>query len=207
MGFRTIAQVFGLSALLLVSAASVAEEVREHEFAGRDVQHLTIENSVGEIIVRASDDKTIRVSVILEGNRSGILRRKADVSDVDISVQRDGGRLTLSMDVDNVNARWLVHAPPMEKMTLDLGVGNLRVEHLEAAIAIDVGVGNAEVQTRRAWLGEFDASVGVGGISVNGLNGYSNQRQIVAEQGRGRGDGEYSLSVDVGVGDIDVSVK
>ncbi|MGX5914393.1 hypothetical protein ACR0ST_06620 [Aliidiomarina sp. Khilg15.8] len=207
MGFKTIVQAAGLSALLMVSGASLAEEVREHQFAASDIKHLTVENGVGEIIVRASDDDSIRVSVTLEGNRSGIFRRKTDVSDVDISTQHRGDRLTLSMDVDNVNARWVVYTPAMEKMTLDLGVGNLRVENIEAAISIDVGVGNAEVETRKEWLGEFDASVGVGGISVRGLNEYSNKRQVVAEQGTGRGNGEYPLSIDVGVGDIEVQVK
>jgi hypothetical protein len=94
----------------------------------------------------------------------------------------------------------------MERLTLDLGVGNLRVEHIEASTSIDVGVGNAEVLTREDWLGEFEASVGVGGISVRGLDNYSSQRQVVAEQGNGKGEGSHSLSIDVGVGDIDLKV-
>lgn len=197
----------GLIALWAAASVSVAEEHREHEFAGDQVQHLTIENSVGEIVVRASEDDTIRVAVELEGNRSGIFRRKTDVSDMDISSREQGDRLLLSMDEDDVNARWVVYMPAMESLTLDLGVGNLRVENIEADISIDVGVGNAEVVSREDWLGDFDASVGVGGISVHGVSSYSSKRQVVAEQGQGKGTGSHALTIDVGVGDIDLNVE
>jgi hypothetical protein len=95
MGFKTALCAVGLSALLAVSFSSQAKEEREHEFAATDITHLSISNGVGEIIVRASEADKIRVVVELEGQRRGILRRRADVSDVDISSQQRGKRLSL----------------------------------------------------------------------------------------------------------------
>lgn len=206
---NSIQLVCAVLALALMGVATVAsatddEITRTHQISVQGQSRLMIENSVGKMDVRAHDGPEILLEVTLKAGRHGLLRRKVDISDVDISVEHNDRRIRLALQEDNVSADWVVHVPAFEHIELKLGVGEMHAEWLDSSLNLDVGVGDVSVYVDIDSLGEFSANVGVGDINADGIHNYSSSRRVVTESSTGRGRGEHGLDIEVGVGDIEV---
>lgn len=195
----------------LASSQSMANDKvqREHQFEGASTTRLVINNAVGSIVLEPSSDNNIHVSVAIEGKRHGLLRRKFDVSEVDIESSLGAGdnELRLALTEDNVQGDWVVAIPDLSAVEISQGVGSVEVTEVNAALALEVGVGSIKLVLHSDAVGEFSADIGVGGITQHGLHSYSSRRAVVTESGTGRGAGQYAVSAEVGVGDVDIRLR
>lgn len=203
--------VQGLGFTFLISASGLAMATEsatvQHQIEVTGQTHLVIDNGVGSIELRYSDSPYVEVEVALEGKRSGWLRRKVDVSEMDIRQRISNDTIRLSFNEDNVNARFIVYAPSFAQTQMNLGVGQVSSRYFEGDLSISVGVGEAQVTLDPKQLGSVSASVGVGGIDTPGVNGFTVERRVVSATLGGHGEGDYRLSIDVGVGDINIAAR
>ena len=207
MAWSTGLLALALYMLVSVSQALAADEVtRSHQIDIERQQTLTIANGVGRIEVRAHNQSQVYVEVKIEAGRQGIFRRKVDISNTDITIERSDTRIRLALKEDNVSANWIVYVPELEYLQLDNGVGQIKVDWLNSGLDLNVGVGDVRVAVDIEQLGDFKANVGVGSINVEGLQQYSSSRRVVAESSSGKGRGDKPLTIEVGVGDIQVKV-
>lgn len=195
---------FTLVTSLVITAPAIAssEAERHYRFDSQNVRTLNIDNAVGQLQIKSSTDNEIRVEMRLEGKRGGLLRRKADVSDVELDVRERGDQLYLKFQQDKVQADWVVYMPELEKLKVHVGVGTADIELANTELELRVGVGTALIHGNKNFVGQFSGSAGVGAVSVNGLDNYSSQRRVVAEDAKGSGNGDKDIKVEVGVGDI-----
>ena len=194
--------------LVSISQALAADEVtRSHRIDIEGQQTLVIENGVGRIEVRAHDKSEIYAEVIIEAGRQGIFRRKVDVSNTDITIERSSTQIRLALKEDNISANWVIYVPELEHLRLDNGVGQIKTEWLNSGLDLNVGVGDVRVNVDVEQLGDFSANVGVGSIKAEGLQQYNSSRRVVAESSSGKGRGDKHLTIEVGVGDIQVNAK
>lgn len=199
--------LIGCSFLLSAKAAYGADEVtRSHRIDVAEEQRLVIKNSVGQLDVRRHDEPQIHVEVTIEAGRKGVFRRKADVSQADITIEQSDALIRLAFEEDNMSATWVVYLPGLTDLKLRNGVGQITTEWLSSALDVEVGVGDVRVYVDPDQLGNFSANVGVGNIQATGVDDYVASRQIVTESSSGKGRGDKDLNIEVGVGDIQVKV-
>ncbi|MCC5880952.1 MAG: hypothetical protein JJU03_13800 [Idiomarina sp.] len=201
--------VVALTAVGFIGVATAADDkiTRTHQIPVQGQSQLVIANGVGKVDVRHHDAPQIQLEVTIEAGRRGLLRRKVDISDMDISIDQTARRIRLELQEDNVTANWTVYVPAFEQIELKVGVGQLHTEWLDSALDVNVGVGDVRVYVDIDSLGEFSANVGVGSIQADGVHSYVSSRRIVTESGTGRGRGEHALDIEVGVGDIQVKAE
>lgn len=197
------ASLFAAAQPAVASDVSTATQV-EHTIDVKQHRQLDIRNGVGSLELRYSDQPTVTVKVHFEGQRSGVLRRKRDVSSMDIGVTDNQDTLRLQFEEDNVQARWVVTAPSFAKVTINQGVGSINVEHRGGDMQVKLGVGDVDIELDEAKLGRFSGNVGVGAIRLQGIAEVHSERRIVTEKSTARGNGDSVVTVDVGVGDISV---
>lgn len=185
--------------------ASNNEKTLSHQVPVEQQRMLVLENGVGVIEFRHTSEPMIQVEVKLEGNRSGILRRRVDVSDMDISIDMSDEQLSLSFDENNVNANWVVYLPDFDYTRVKLGVGKIQGAYFSGDLDVSLGVGDVTLAIPSALLGSLQASVGVGAVSVNNGAEFDSERRVVSEKVSGRGRGDFKLTLDVGVGDITIN--
>jgi hypothetical protein len=94
---------------------------------------------------------------------------------------------------------------PARRITLDIGVGDAKVDSATGAITVRVGTGNAELRTARANAGAVEATTGVGGLTVKGVDGKV-ERHMVGGSIDGKGRGREPIEAKVGVGDVTVTL-
>lgn len=176
----------------------------EHQVSVAEQGQFVIHNNVGSLDIRYAEQPYVSVEVTFEGQRSGVFRRTTDVSNMDIEIRQSNDKLELSFDENNVNARWVIVAPAFATTRIHQGVGSLKSQYFSGNTTINLGVGDVEIQLDPALLADFDARVGVGAVSAQGLENTHSNRKIVSETVTASGNGDYQLAIDVGVGDIRV---
>ncbi|RUO25368.1 hypothetical protein CWE09_01125 [Aliidiomarina minuta] len=190
----------------LGQASASSEAERHYRFESQNVRVLHIDNAVGQLDIKRSTDNEIRIEVVFEGKRGGLLRRKTDVSDVELNVRERGDQLYLEFQQSKVQADWVVYMPELDALHVHLGVGTADIDLGDTGLELQVGVGTALINSHKNFVGQFRGSAGVGSVSASGLDNYTSQRRVVAEDAKGTGNGDKDINVEVGVGDIKLSL-
>lgn len=181
--------------------------VREHRFDATNVGFVDISAAVGRVEVRAIEGDEIRVRLDIEGKRSGLLRRRAEVSKLDLTANLADGRLELAFRDDEATADWIVELPHRPAMRIDVGVGDLDVHLAGGDLAVKVGVGAVALRMPLARTGSVQASAGIGSASIDGAAQNERSRALVAEKASATGQGSASLTATVGIGDITIRLE
>lgn len=194
---------FGVASPAVADDSGASKQI-EHQISVAEQHQLVIHNSVGSLDIRYAEQPYVSVEVTFEGQRSGVLRRKTDVSNMDIAINQNNRKLELRFEENNVNARWVVVAPAFAAIHIQQGVGSIESQHFSGNTTIKLGVGDVEIWLDPNLLADLDARVGVGAVSTQGLNDTRSNRRVVSESVTASGNGEYKLAAEVGVGDIRV---
>ncbi len=173
---------------------------RMHQFDLDGIEEIEINNAVGSIELNIVEGSELRVELELEGDREGFFRRRRDVGNVDLALEEDDDRLSLSIDDDDVTAHWTVFMPEVSLIDIDLGVGEIDAEIGASSLQINVGVGDVEVEAPLKEIGDIHVSSGVGDARIRGADNVDQSRQIVSEQSDARGEGIHDIDIEVGVG-------
>jgi hypothetical protein len=172
-----------------------------------NVDALVIDGGVGTIDIVPVAGTTLRIEVAIEGNRTGLLQRKRDVTDIELAQHLDNGELKIELtedDFDDLEVHWTIEMPAVATTSLNLAVGQLIARVGATALDVNVGVGQASVTAARIDTGHIEASAGVGSATVHGANRSDSQRAFVSENVDGFGEGDFDIEVNVGVGEASV---
>jgi hypothetical protein len=172
-----------------------------------NVDALVIDGGVGTMDIVPVPGTTLRIEVEIEGNRTGLLRRKRDVTDIALAQHLDNGELSIELtedDFDDLEVHWIIEMPAVATTSLNLAVGQLIARVGATALDVNVGVGQAAVTAARMDTGHIEASAGVGSATLHGVNRSDSQRAFVSENAEGFGDGAFDMEVNVGVGEAAV---
>ena len=196
--------------ILLAASISLAcaDEVRHYEFPANNLQELSIEASVGEIIIESSSDDTVTVELTIKPNtRMGWFRRDPDLSTMEIDHRVRNEELILRFDEKDVTTSWLIKMPAMAHTQIDLGVGAIEIFDISSEINIDVGVGSVDIEAPGSETGYVDLTAGVGDTYISARNKTDSRRALVSSESTAQGDGNKDIRVDVGVGDVNVILR
>ncbi|MCE2714079.1 MAG: DUF4097 domain-containing protein [Acidibacter sp.] len=205
---KTFAVFTAVSCLMVVGPiALAADNVRtvKHVYPASGISRLVVDNRVGEVRIRPGTGDSYEVTVNLEGNRHGLMRKLKSVDGLDINAKTSNGRLHLKFNEDDVEADWTILLPKAlpEEVGVNLGVGQVDLSAPNSAISIDLGVGDVDVRTNKASAGDITLTVGVGEASVRGTPS-TVKASGVASNVSSKGDGARDVTVTVGVGDASV---
>lgn len=203
--FSSFVAVASLVAMSPVVLAADHIGTVKHIYPATGVDRLVIDNRVGEVRIRPGTGDSYEVTVNLEGNRHGLMRKLKSVTGLDISAKSSNGRLHLKFNEDDVEADWTILLPktlPAE-VGVNLGVGEVDLVAPNASISVDLGVGDVDVTTTKASAGDIALTVGVGEASVRGTPN-AVKASGVASNVNAKGDGARDVTVTVGVGDASV---
>jgi|GEM_PF-388714 len=192
---------------VMAEANAATEVTRHHAIDTAGVTKVEIKNGVGAIYISPTDSETLSAEVFIEGSRSGLLRRKADVSGFDIEVERSGNTLKLTFGENNTKADWHIQLPLVDSLSVDLGVGHIDIEVLDTGVTVNNGVGDVTVQTALKYVGDVSVNTGVGNARISGAPGAESKRSIVSERSSAIGEGNKRINVEVGVGDAHVKLN
>jgi hypothetical protein len=201
----------GLVLLWFALPAALASETvatREHNLPAADVTRLVVDNRVGSVNILQGSGETYLLTVKLKGNRYGLLRKVKPVTGLDISSRAKAGSLHLKFNEDDVNADWTLTLPataPAE-ISVNQGVGSVKIAAPRSAIKVDLGVGDVDVTTARSNAADIALTVGVGAASVVGLPSKS-KASGVASNVAVKGEGDNDIALTVGVGDASVMLN
>ena len=196
---------------VLVTTAKADDSVtRTHDLDLEGIEEIEFNNSVGSFEVVLSDSDDMGITVEIEGQKKGFFRRTTDVSGMDIEVEERGNTLFITFEEKKANADWFITLPRtanLDRMSVDMGVGEVEMEIGETELDVELGVGEVFVQAPGNSVGRVYLNVGVGEASLRGGEIIEDESAFISSSVRGEGNGNYDIEVDVGVGDVDIRLN
>jgi len=227
---RTVALFLPLAVALLVlapRAAQAADEATHRKrFPASSVGSISLRAAVGAVRIEQGGGDQVGVSVTLKAKRTtGIFSALPDVSDLEIASTTRGDQLTLKVDANNIEERWVIRLPqkrlsaielklgvgdvevlaPVRRFDIDVGVGDVNIDIPGGAIAVTVGTGDVRIRTKLADAGSIRGKAGVGSVELNGAKG-TTKGSTVGGSVTAEGKGKQPIEVTVGVGDLTVNL-
>lgn len=221
-----------LLAWVLVGCSAVVAEAaegpvtRQKDFAAAGITALSVDAGVGSVRIEQGDGDRIKVTARLEAKRmSNPLSALPDVSKLDIRHAVVNGTLELRVDAKNLSEDWVVtlaRAPlnridvelgvgdvevqgNARRISVDAGVGDVRVDATAAEINVDVDVGDARVVTSQKNAGSIEAKTRVGEVTLKGSKTSSMSGSVGASVSS-QAEGSNPVIIKVGVGDVRVDL-
>ena len=194
--------------MVLVTAAKADDEVtRRHTFDLQNVEEVEFSNSVGSIEIIPVEGTEMRITLDIESKERGFFRRRVDVDDMDLEIRERGDTLFLVFDEEHVNAQWLVEMPAVNRTSVEMGVGELRLEIGTTELDVQLGVGDVNITAPENAVGRINLDVGVGDAEVRGGEIIRKESAFISRSIRAQGKGSNDMDVNLGVGDIRVRLN
>lgn len=202
-------------ALLAPAAARAETTVRTltQDLPAAGVHSVGFHGQVGEVRVIGTSGDTIEIEVELQCDEGDDRKCRNSAEKVDLEVRRSGDRLKIEVEDWPKIGGWLsilarIEVPKHLAVEIDIGVGEVSVEGIEADIEVDTGVGEVTVEAPESAFRSVNLDTGVGeaelelgGRTVEGsgfVGGHLSWRD---------GPGEAHIEVDSGVGEIRVVLR
>jgi hypothetical protein len=213
---RHLAAVLALAAGLFASGAARADvtvRTLTRDLPAAGVGSVAFHGQVGEVQVVGTSGDTIEIEVELECDKGNDRKCRDSAEKVDLEVRRSGDRVKVEVeDWPKIGGRLSIRArlevPKHLAIEVDMGVGEVSIEGIEADVEVDTGVGEVTIEGPEAAFRSvnLDAGVGeveleLGGRTVEGsgfVGGHLSWRD---------GPGEAHIEVDSGVGEIRVILR
>lgn len=168
LGATGVAVVGSLTGCTRAGTDDVATEVVEDSFDGSSVDTLTVDNQVGDVLVRTAsvDGVTVRVLKRSTNGADGL-------QDLQTSATVSGGALAVETAVDD-DARWFTRSAPSTDVTVTVPQGDSGpfVETVRARL------GNV---TLRGTRGDTDVTTELGDVTVRDARGYPSVRSDLGD--------------------------
>ena len=192
---------------LLVSFSSFAaianEKQLQQQFDSATIQQLAIDNGVGELLISASPDDKIRVSIQVKGTNKWFFGR-SDVSKAELVSSSRDGVLQLEVPQDDSEQKWTVALPAKMALQLNLGVGEVKLLGVSGDITADIGVGSFSATVPVADYGTIALNAGVGEVSLHDATPSYEDSHLTGGELSYQGTGSRQINVTVGVGEAAV---
>lgn|SRR5690606_4924432 len=199
------------SLIVLLAAAcgtAAADEVRRvHRFDTAGIEHLHIDYSAGELVLMPADGDRIEVELRLEP-RQERSAREGRLEDVDLASRLRGDRLTLSFKARDVHSRMLVSLPPVKRLSIDAGAGEVQGTLPPVAAEVRLGAGDIDLHLDRSVTGRVDLRAWVGDTALHGGRNVKTRRaMLVGSTSSAVGQGSLPVEAKVRVGDVRVGLR
>ncbi|MDY6982248.1 MAG: hypothetical protein SV422_04100 [Pseudomonadota bacterium] len=208
-----------LAAIVLASGAAFAAGdrsdesdesdyvLREYTLPLTDIDEIEIHASAGTLEILPLDANEVRILLEIESEEHGWMKRRRDVSDVELESDVRGRRLVLRQTEKGTNTEWTVRMPAVARTTIDMGVGEIDAQLGATVLDLHLGVGDVDVTLPEDSTGDIDIEVGVGGARVHGAHDVDRDQAFVSQNVRARGDGKLDARIELGVGDVTVELE
>ena len=215
-----------VSCIAGIVQAAEGPVTRQKDFAASGITAISLDAGVGSVRIEQGDADRIKVTARLEAKRmSNPLSALPDVSKLDIRHAIVNGTLELRVDAKNLNEDWVVTLAraPLNRIDVELGVGDVevqgnarrisveagvgdvRVDAAAAEINVDVDVGDARVVTSQKSAGSIEAKTRVGEVTLKGSKTSSMSGSVGASVSS-QAEGSNPIIIKVGVGDVRVDL-
>jgi len=104
---KTLVVLAAVSCLTVAGPIALAADnvgAVNHVYPASGISRLVVDNLVGEVRIRPGTGDSYEVTVNLEGNRHGLMRKLKSVDGLDITAKASHGRLHLKFNEDDVEA-------------------------------------------------------------------------------------------------------
>jgi hypothetical protein len=201
---------------LVLAAPAVADDkvtVRTlHGSWSTGTQRIHLEMEPASVTIEPSRDGKLsaEIDVRCDHWRRGCEERAEQV-EIEAGSEGNAFRLGVTKMSKSMNRgmslRAHIYVPRGAAMTIDMGVGELKVNGIENHLDIDVGVGEVSVRLERRTVRSVhvDVGVGEGRIAVAG-NDVDSHGWLGKSVDWGRGSGRSNVTVHLGVGEARVKL-
>lgn len=216
--FRHLPAAFALAlaAAVLAPAAAVADttvRTLERDLPAEGIDSVVFHGQVGEVQVVGTSGDTIEIEVELRCDRRDDRKCEQSAAKVDLEVRRSGERVKVEVeDWPRIGGRLSIRArlkvPRDRAVEIDMGVGEVSVEGIEADVEVDTGVGEVTVEGPESAFGSVNLDTGVGEVELE-LGGRTVEGSgfVGGHLSWRDGPGEAHIEIDSGVGEIRVTLR
>lgn len=203
---RTLALVTAISAAFSTSAMASEEITLKDTFPLTATGTLHLEVPVGEINLKTHEGDDIQVKVDIKPQNDSWFGDGDDIADADFEYTTKDGHLYLEIDKDKSVQSWTISMPRNANIDLDVGVGEINLNDVNADVLIDVGVGDVEVEVNHDNYATINLEAGVGDVELDGFTNAQWEKGMVGDTVRWNGSGSYKIDIEVGVGEVEVEL-
>ena len=198
-----------------MAGANDAEAARSRDlnksFALADGQSVRLDFPVGQLRVEATSGDR----VIVELTARCKWRDNCDdaLEDIHIHERRTDRRLEVDVDAPRpwgklkLELKATIKVPRDASLTVDMGIGELRVSGFRNDQWIDLGIGEVSVEVPESVVRSLSVDAGIGDASLHGSDHAVSGRRsklIGSEVSWDEGEGDSRISVEVGIGEASV---
>lgn len=211
-----LAAVLALAAGLLASGAARADvtvRTLTRDLPAAGIDSVAFHGQVGEVQVVGTSGDTIEIEVELRCDKRNDRKCEEPAEKVDLEVRRSGDRVRIEVeDWPKFGGRLSILArlevPKHLAVEVDMGVGEVSIEGIEADVEVDTGVGEVTVEGPEAAFRSVNLDTGVGEVDLE-LGGRTVQGSgfVGGHLSWRDGPGEAHIEVDTGVGEIRVILR
>ncbi len=196
-----------LPATLLISVSTFADSDKHisHTVDAAELDSARLEFPIGQLEIVTYDDDEIQLDIEIEAERHWFIFSKKDVADVELEVQIVGSNVYLGIDNDDVEQHWIVKIPTKLALTIEVGVGEIKIEEFSNNLEMDLGVGSVRVEVAGADYDVIHVESGIGDAQIVGFSqSAESERNFISADAIYHGEGDLEMEIEVGVGDIQV---
>lgn len=199
--------------LILAVPAAAEERVLDLSRSLEGITSVVVDAGVGEVEITgdaSGDALTARVELSPKSGFWGSRSRRA-IERAELIATVKGDTLTLRVsprdDDHNFGEEWTIHLPARLAVSVDLGVGDVRLLDTRGDIDVDLGVGDVRIEGEFRDFGDIRASSGVGDATLRTPEGREDGEGFVGHSLRGRGPGKSTIRVSIGVGETQIRLR
>lgn len=203
----TLIALTAVIVFLLNGPAFGASKSVQHDIELNGVRHIDISHSVGNILIaRANDPGTAQLTGTIKGRSKGWFRGTKNITNTDFDIAKRGDTLYIVFDPENAEANFTLTIPPLEQLSVHLGVGNVSATLYDTKTEINIGVGNAALTAPLSTMGVITMDTALGNTNISGTQNQSTTRAVVTSSVNGHGEGNNTLEVNIGVGNSNLKL-
>jgi hypothetical protein len=164
---------------------------------------IYLDVSVGEIDITTHDSDELTLEVVVSEQDHHFFS-SVDIDDAELDKDVRVSDVHLRVEMDNTQQKWRLTVPKTAHLNINLGVGEIDIDHVSRNIDLELGVGEADIRLEDDNYASIELESGVGSADIKGFKNSRSHQAMVSEDASWHGDGKYTINAEVGVGDLDV---
>lgn len=206
--------LFALALSPAAARADVTVRTLTKDLPAGEAHSVGFHAPVGELQVVATDGGSIRIDVALRCEHDGSSRCRNAAEDVRLRTRETGDRVQLDVDdwpklaSHGLSVRARLEVPRGRSVEIDMGVGEVSIDGVDADVEVDVGVGEVSIEIPEATVRSVHLNSGVGEVTLEvGGRTIDGTGFVGGALSWKEGAGSAHVEVDTGVGEIHVTLE
>ena len=207
--------VFAL--VLIPAAAAGADEVRtlDRNFDASALESVYVDFPIGELEVKGTQSERLMVQLVIECRRERSMDACRDRAD-DIELEARERDENVELWIEGFS-RWrsrgmqismVVLVPERLDVTVDMSIGELKLEELLGSVTVDMGIGEVSLTGSEEMVNRVSLDTGIGESSLTTHRGRSSSAGVFTREiSWTEGNGDNDIRIDLGIGEIAVELR